>query len=303
MRAATSAAGWSRRVWIGLMRSAALAMPLATGASWAFDERDSVDEVHVLHIMLRDQSSARALATRLVATPAPQREAAFMQAAKTQSIDGGSAAKGGDLGWVMPGMLIKTFDDVAFATAVGSIGGPLQTPAGWHLLLPLQRRTHRVADLCAAPLQAGGPRTPAADEAGWYRDGGALREMTYLEALLRHIGLHWFALSRESNGDLLFVRLDAMTSERFQKVELHREIASAVLLPSENPPACIRSQRISYRIDCAEQRIAFAGSHAFEGHAAAGMVFQVIDAPDPLNYQKIVAGSVAAAIAREVCKQ
>jgi len=58
----------------------------------------------------------------------------FAELAKKNSQDPVSAAKGGDLGWVEPGMMVKSFDDAAFSLAKGEISKAVKTPFGYQLI-------------------------------------------------------------------------------------------------------------------------------------------------------------------------
>lgn len=57
----------------------------------------------------------------------------FEELAKAYSQDG-SAAKGGDLGWFGPGMMVAEFDSVAYALADNEISEPFATQFGWHIV-------------------------------------------------------------------------------------------------------------------------------------------------------------------------
>lgn len=58
----------------------------------------------------------------------------FAQLAKEYSQDPASAAKGGELGWIEPGMMVKSFDEVAFSLAKGEVSEPVKTPFGYQLI-------------------------------------------------------------------------------------------------------------------------------------------------------------------------
>lgn len=45
-----------------------------------------------------------------------------------------SAADGGDLGFFPRGRMLPEFEAAAFALSPGTIGGPIRTPAGWHII-------------------------------------------------------------------------------------------------------------------------------------------------------------------------
>ncbi|MCW5623622.1 MAG: peptidylprolyl isomerase [Burkholderiales bacterium] len=64
----------------------------------------------------------------------------FAEFARTQSEDG-SAARGGDLGWLSPGDTVPEFEAAMDALKVGEVGQPVQSPFGWHLIQVMERRT------------------------------------------------------------------------------------------------------------------------------------------------------------------
>ena len=64
-----------------------------------------------------------------------QSGADFAALARQNSEDGGSKDGGGDLGWVAKnGQMVKPFEDAVFATAAGTISGPVKTDFGWHII-------------------------------------------------------------------------------------------------------------------------------------------------------------------------
>jgi peptidyl-prolyl cis-trans isomerase SurA len=66
----------------------------------------------------------------------------FAALARSISEDKATAAAGGDLGWVEPGEMIPDFEKAMDRLRPGSIGDPVKTRFGWHLIEVLERREH-----------------------------------------------------------------------------------------------------------------------------------------------------------------
>ncbi len=64
----------------------------------------------------------------------------FAALARAHSDDKGSAIKGGDLGWVVPGVLVPAFEAAMNQLAIGDISEPIQTQFGWHIIQVLDRQ-------------------------------------------------------------------------------------------------------------------------------------------------------------------
>lgn len=65
----------------------------------------------------------------------------FTLLAKANSDDTGSAIKGGNLGWVTPGLLVPPFEQAMTELEVNQLSAPVQTQFGWHLIEVLERRS------------------------------------------------------------------------------------------------------------------------------------------------------------------
>jgi len=80
------------------------------------------------------QKAAEAQVAKLV-EQAKAPGADFAALAKANSKDPGSAANGGDLGWVSRGMMVGPFEEALFAIAKpGDVVGPVKTEFGYHVI-------------------------------------------------------------------------------------------------------------------------------------------------------------------------
>lgn len=91
-------------------------------------------EYNAAHILVEDEAKANELKTQL------DGGADFAELAKANSIDTGSGAMGGDLGWFGLGMMVKPFEDAVVAGEIGKVSDPVQTDFGWHLVLVKETR-------------------------------------------------------------------------------------------------------------------------------------------------------------------
>ena len=81
----------------------------------------------VSHIIVSDENKAKELLKKI------KEGADFSQIAKENNIDG-SKNKGGDLGWISKGYMIKEFEEVAFSLKKGEISGVIKTKFGYHII-------------------------------------------------------------------------------------------------------------------------------------------------------------------------
>jgi len=90
--------------------------------------RYSNQEIHVAHIVVKDEGKAKSLLIQL------KNGADFATLAKEQS-QGPSAPHGGDLGFIGRGRMVKEFEDAMFNTPKGTVyPQPIKTPFGYHLV-------------------------------------------------------------------------------------------------------------------------------------------------------------------------
>lgn len=92
------------------------------------------DEVRARHILVEEKAKAEELLQAL------EDGGNFEALAKANSIDEGSAARGGDLGYFTQDMLNGRFTRPVFDAAKGTRIGPIKSEFGWHIAEILDRR-------------------------------------------------------------------------------------------------------------------------------------------------------------------
>ena len=112
-------------------------------------ERTMVDQLHVRHILLRPneildeaavQQKARGIREQILGGDD------FATIAKSVSEDPGSAADGGDLGWLSPGDTVPEFEEALANLPMKELSEPVKSRMGWHLVEVLERRSHDTTD-------------------------------------------------------------------------------------------------------------------------------------------------------------
>jgi peptidyl-prolyl cis-trans isomerase C len=84
--------------------------------------------VKVRHILLKSRAAADSVLAEL------KGGASFEALARERSAEAGSREKGGDLGWVTPGLMVKPFEEAALALQAGQTSGVIQTSFGFHVI-------------------------------------------------------------------------------------------------------------------------------------------------------------------------
>ena len=80
------------------------------------------------HILVEKQSESLAIVERI------KKGEKFGRLAKELSVDSGSAKKDGNLGYFTKGMMVKSFEQVAFKLQIGEISEPVKTEFGYHII-------------------------------------------------------------------------------------------------------------------------------------------------------------------------
>jgi dolichyl-phosphooligosaccharide-protein glycotransferase len=87
------------------------------------------EQVYAKHILVETEEEANSILSEI------ETGESFEELALKNSKDAGSAPKGGELGWFKRGMMVKPFEDAAFAlNTPGEISKPIETQFGWHII-------------------------------------------------------------------------------------------------------------------------------------------------------------------------
>lgn len=124
------------------------------------DNIEDYRQVEVWHILVNKPKRANRLAGQLQRTPAAELEGRFERLARRFSLDEGSSASGGYLGFTQPGQFVDAFAEVVRTLDVGEVSDPVQTEFGHHVVHVSARRTlsfeevgSQIVQVLAGPTQ------------------------------------------------------------------------------------------------------------------------------------------------------
>ncbi|MEK7759103.1 MAG: peptidylprolyl isomerase, partial [Pseudomonadota bacterium] len=106
--------------------------------------------------------------------------AGFAETARAHSEDVGSAANGGDLGWMSPGQTVPEFEKAMNALKPGDLSAAVKSPFGVHLIQVQERRERDVSQEREAATARNQLHARKADERyeQWLRQ---LRDEAFVE--------------------------------------------------------------------------------------------------------------------------
>jgi len=103
----------------------------------------------------------------------PNNQDLWNQLAKDNSQDPGSAASGGELGWVGKGQFVPPFENAAKALAIGQISDPVKSDFGYHVIQVEERRGPQENDVVKRWLASGFTEA----KIKWHSQHDLLREL------------------------------------------------------------------------------------------------------------------------------
>lgn len=91
-------------------------------------------ELNARHILVETEEEAKAIIEEL------KNGADFAQLAKEKSVDTGSGAEGGELGWFSVGTMVTEFNDAAYALELKTVSEPVKSDFGYHIIEVKEKR-------------------------------------------------------------------------------------------------------------------------------------------------------------------
>jgi peptidyl-prolyl cis-trans isomerase SurA len=112
------------------------------------DSKSVVEQTHARHILLKvtpTMTEAEVKRKLLELKEKMDNKAATFEDLAKQYSQDGSAAKGGDLGWLFPGDTVPEFEDAMKTLKPGEVSGIVQSPFGFHLIQVIERKSEDVS--------------------------------------------------------------------------------------------------------------------------------------------------------------
>ncbi|MFA6160815.1 MAG: protein translocase subunit SecD [Patescibacteria group bacterium] len=140
---------------VGSVLDKVVDMPAGDAVVKVEEKKNTGEEVQARHLLIQwtgasqaPTSTTRTKEEALAKIQEIQKEVNagnFADLAKKYSEEPGADASGGDLGWFAPGVMVKPFEDAAFAMKDGQVSDPIETDFGYHLIL--REASRRVQDV------------------------------------------------------------------------------------------------------------------------------------------------------------
>ncbi|WP_445492535.1 peptidylprolyl isomerase [Niallia sp. 03133] len=98
------------------------------------------EDIKASHILVADEKTAKEVKEKLV------KGEDFASLANKYSIDTGTKANGGDLGYFVKGKMVPEFDAAAFSLKINQISNPIKTQYGYHIIKVTDKKTNKLED-------------------------------------------------------------------------------------------------------------------------------------------------------------
>lgn len=92
------------------------------------------EQVRARHILVAQQNEAEEILKEFKNLKGEALEKKFAEIASAKSIDQGSAANGGELGWFGKTQMVPEFGDAAFKLKKGQVSGVIKSAFGYHII-------------------------------------------------------------------------------------------------------------------------------------------------------------------------
>lgn len=267
------------------------------------NEDDQYMQAQTFHMMFateRDAANARA---RLDGLQGGALLSEFKRLAKQLSKDPGSSPRGGDLGIVKEGEMVKSFETALFALPEKTLSEPVKSEFGWHLIYATQIYRTPVSEVCEQSLGDTIRRAKPAEREQLQATIMLLpsSEVSFSREISKLLGDGWGAELRDASNNVAFMRVVLSPNQTEETtVTMHKELRKAVLTTS--PLACKRSERVTYAVNCTSRSVASVSFTQFEGRAALGRRLVDIQVPKEKRQMiPVVAGSLALQIVTDAC--
>ncbi len=153
---------------------------------------------HILVTVDADADAAKVAEARKTIDAAVdriRRGESFAKVANEVSQDPGSAPNGGDLGWFARGVMVKEFEDAAFALETGKLSDPVRSPFGFHLIEVTELRAEGVPPFEQIREELAVRFRTEAGQKRFYELAERLSNLAYehpdsLDAITRELGLN-----------------------------------------------------------------------------------------------------------------
>ncbi|HDQ25576.1 MAG TPA: hypothetical protein ENN43_02385 [bacterium] len=111
--------------------------PVTTAQAKQYYDKNKEDfvEMSARHILIKNKNMADNIHRRILSGGE-----SFEELAKKYSDDETTKQSGGDLGYFSKGVMVKEFEDAAFALSRGEMSRPVKTIYGWHIIRANDRR-------------------------------------------------------------------------------------------------------------------------------------------------------------------